>query len=118
MHACMFVLASESTGQGTVHPINWLADNVPKMKEDFEAGVWNADELLVAVLDDLSSGPNFYHGSHTLIHLSRDLLRYSDCFTEDTGAYLRKRSLIFVCLMYSFTVLLCFLYFEFFCRLA
>ncbi|CAN0214942.1 unnamed protein product, partial [Scytosiphon promiscuus] len=73
-------------GQGTVHDINWLATNVPLMQDDMADGTWEAnDELLAAVISYLDTPSTFYHGHHTLIHLSRDQLRESDCVTEDTG---------------------------------
>ncbi|CAM9564780.1 unnamed protein product [Pylaiella littoralis] len=73
-------------GQVTVHDINWLATNVPLMQDDMAAGVWEAnDDLLVEVIKHLGTPSTFYHQHHTLIHLSRDQLRSSDCITEDTG---------------------------------
>lgn len=74
--------------QGIVHDVNWLATNVPLMQQDMAAGTWEAnDDLLVEVISHLNSPSTFFHGHHTLIHLSRDQLRESDCFTEDTGMY-------------------------------
>ncbi|CAM9095540.1 unnamed protein product [Ectocarpus sp. 6 AP-2014] len=73
-------------GQVNVHDTNWLATNVPLMQQDMADGTWEAnDDLLVAVLSYLHKPSSFYHGHHTLIHLSRDQLRESDCVTEDTG---------------------------------
>ncbi|CAN0053457.1 unnamed protein product, partial [Scytosiphon promiscuus] len=72
--------------QATVHDINWLATNVPLMQDDMADGTWeDNDELLAAVISYLDTPSTFYHGHHTLIHLSRDQLRESDCVTEDTG---------------------------------
>ncbi|CAM9455735.1 unnamed protein product [Ectocarpus sp. 8 AP-2014] len=73
-------------GQINVHDTNWLATNVPLMQQDMADGTWEAnDELLVAVISYLDTASTFYHGHHTLIHLSRDQLRETDCVTEDTG---------------------------------
>lgn len=70
-----------------MHDVNWLATNVPLMQDDMAAGTWVAnDDLLAEVISHLDSPNTFYHGHHTLIHLSRDQLRASDCETEDTGA--------------------------------
>ncbi|CAM9564896.1 unnamed protein product, partial [Pylaiella littoralis] len=69
-----------------VHDTNWLADNVPRMQEDMDSGVWEAnDDLLAEVVKHLDTPSTFFHQHHTLIHLFRDQLRSSDCFTEDTG---------------------------------
>ncbi|CAM9848210.1 unnamed protein product, partial [Ectocarpus fasciculatus] len=69
-----------------VHDTNWLATNVPLMQQDMADGTWEAnDELLVAVISYLDTPSSFYHGHHTLIHLSRDQLRETDCVAEDTG---------------------------------
>ncbi|CAN0428257.1 unnamed protein product [Pylaiella littoralis] len=69
-----------------VHDANWLATNVPLMQADMKAGVWEAnDDLLAEVIEHLDTPSTFFHQHHTLIHLSRDQLRSSDCFTEDTG---------------------------------
>ncbi|CAM9195752.1 unnamed protein product [Ectocarpus sp. 8 AP-2014] len=74
-------------GQINVHDTNWLATNVPLMQQDMADGTWEAnDDLLVAVISYLDTPSMFYHGHHTLIHLSRDQLRESDCITEDTAA--------------------------------
>ncbi|CBJ25807.1 conserved unknown protein [Ectocarpus siliculosus] len=73
-------------GQINVHDTNWLATNVPLMQQDMADGTWEAnDELLVAVISYLDTSSTFYHGHHTLIHLSRDQLRETDCVTEDSG---------------------------------
>ncbi|CAM9520719.1 unnamed protein product, partial [Ectocarpus fasciculatus] len=73
-------------GQTNVHDTNWLATNVPLMQQDMADGTWEAnDDLLVATISYLDTPSTFYHGHHTLIHLSRDQLRESDCVTEDTG---------------------------------
>ncbi|CBJ25803.1 conserved unknown protein [Ectocarpus siliculosus] len=73
-------------GQVNVHDTNWLATNVPLMQQDMADGTWEAnDDLLAGVLSYLYKPSSFYHGHHTLIHLSRDQLRESDCVTEDTG---------------------------------
>ncbi|CAM9641494.1 unnamed protein product, partial [Ectocarpus fasciculatus] len=73
-------------GQTNVHDTNWLATNVPLMEQDMADGTWEAnDDLLVGVISYLDTPSSFYHGHHTLIHLSRDQLRESDCVTEDTG---------------------------------
>ncbi|CAM9255649.1 unnamed protein product, partial [Ectocarpus sp. 8 AP-2014] len=73
-------------GQVNVHDNNWLATNVPLMQQDMADGTWEAnDDLLAGVISYLDKSSSFYHGHHTLIHLSRDQLRESDCVTEDTG---------------------------------
>ncbi|CAB1101161.1 unnamed protein product [Ectocarpus sp. CCAP 1310/34] len=73
-------------GQINVHDTNWLATNVPLMQQDMADGTWEAnDDLLAEVISHLDTPSTFYHGHHTLIHLSRDQLRESDCVTEDTG---------------------------------
>ena len=77
-----------------MHDENWLATNVPLMQEDMESGLWEAnDELLAEVISHLDTPNTFYHGSHTLIHLSRDQLRESDCNTEDAGEATSKKIL-------------------------
>lgn len=69
-----------------MHDPNWLAVNVPRMQNDMASGLWEAnDDLLAEVIRHLDTPSTFYHGHHTLIHLSRDQLRESDCETEDTG---------------------------------
>ncbi|CBJ25804.1 conserved unknown protein [Ectocarpus siliculosus] len=74
-------------GQINVHDTNWLATNVPLMQQDMADGTWEAnDELLVAVISYLDTPSTIYHGHHTLIHLSRDQLRETDCVADDTAA--------------------------------
>lgn len=74
-----------STGMQTlVHSEDYLSVTVPLLEAEHTAGGWDADELLQAVL---AYPDDFYHGSHTLIHLSRDELQESDCNIEDGGQY-------------------------------
>lgn len=68
--------------QPLVHDPNYVSVNVPLMAAEYEAGGWASDELLTAVL---ANPDDFYHQSHTLIHLSRDELQQSDCDVEDGG---------------------------------
>lgn len=70
--------------QPTVQDINWLANSIPNMQQNFAAGAWDDDDLLQYVLENLDQD-DFYHQSHSLIHLSRDQLRASDCNAEDAG---------------------------------
>lgn len=80
------IFAATYSGQSTVHDLNWLYDNLPTMKADFNSGSWTtSDDTLAKVLEYINTPGTFFHQSHTLIHLSRDQLRYSDCYTEDTG---------------------------------
>lgn len=74
-----------------MHDVNWLATNVPLMQEHMADGTWEAnDDLLTQVISYLDAPSTFFHQHHTLIHLSRDQLRESDCFTEDTGTISTK----------------------------
>lgn len=96
--------APRSAGQGIVHDVNWLATNVPLMQSDMADGTWEAnDDLLAEVISYLDTPSTFFHGHHTLIHLSRDQLRESDCFTEDTGTILLLSLLV--------SIICCFCYF-------
>lgn len=73
-----------------VHPMDYLTTTVPLLEAEYAAGGWDADTLLASVL---SLDADFYHQSHTLIHLSRDELQESDCNVEDGG--MRKKCPMF-----------------------
>lgn len=79
----------------TVLPINWLAENYPTMLNDKDT--WITDDDLLAQV--LAYSTDFYHGSHTLVHLSRDQLGVTDCNQEDQGEG-RRDKLLFFYLLY------------------
>ena len=90
-----------------MHDVNWLATNVPLMQSDMADGTWEAnDDLLAEVISYLDTPSTFFHGHHTLIHLSRDQLRESDCFTEDTGTILLLSLLVSIICYYCYFVAL------------
>ncbi|CAM9550448.1 unnamed protein product, partial [Discosporangium mesarthrocarpum] len=62
--------------------INWVADSVDGMGQEYGAGDWASDDLLAKVLETMM---DFQWHSHTLTHLARDDLLYDDCAIEDQG---------------------------------
>lgn len=68
--------------QALVHPTDYLTVNVSQMEAEYDNKEWDADDLLKKVLEYTD---DFFHGSHTLVHLNRDELQQSDCNIEDGG---------------------------------
>ncbi|CAM9875608.1 unnamed protein product, partial [Sphacelaria rigidula] len=64
-------------------PVNWLANSVPGMAQEFPT--WRAkDDLLDATISQAILD-KFHWQSHTYSHLARDNLGQSDCDIEDGG---------------------------------
>lgn len=55
------------------------------MIEEFSAGNWTGDRLLMKMLEPAISSECFVQ-SHAFSHLARDSLSASDCHAEDRGA--------------------------------
>lgn len=73
---------SHTGDQPLIHPEDYLSATVPLLEAEYATGLWDTDDLLAAVL---AFPDDFYHGSHTLVHLNRDELQESDCNIEDGG---------------------------------
>ncbi|CAN0017372.1 unnamed protein product, partial [Ectocarpus sp. 13 AM-2016] len=77
-----------STGIPQISDPNWLsiqfnpANGELGMQDDYDAGLFDSDDLLARVQADLDA---FFWQSHTMTHLSRDNLGKNDCDIEDGG---------------------------------
>lgn len=79
-----------SSGIPQISDPNWLstqfnpADGELGMQDDYDAGLFDSDDLLARVQADLNA---FFWQSHTMTHLSRDNLGKNDCDIEDGGEW-------------------------------
>ena len=64
------------------YPVDYLSAAIPAMKADFEAGLWDGDDLFQWFIENKGF---FWTQSHSFSHLARDAIGQSDCEIEDTA---------------------------------